>query len=168
MYELKWNDSYLIGNSEVDAEHKNLFAIAHKALTIVDPSQRKAKIKKMIQELYSYTKTHFSNEEAYMSSIKYPYLKEHMKIHEHIIGLINEFILKLSTMTIMEFEKELAFFVQTLIVNHITTEDKKITLWFAQQQQRKEFKAEASTKISKKTKGSSSIDEDLISLDDVS
>ncbi|MEA1918956.1 MAG: hemerythrin family protein, partial [Campylobacterota bacterium] len=134
MYELKWNDSYLIGNKEVDAEHKHLFEIAHNALVVVDPSKRKAKVKEMVQELYLYTKTHFSHEETYMKSIKYPYLNEHHKIHEHVIKLMNDFILKLPSMSIVEFERELAFFVQTLIVQHIVTEDKKITIWLDEHQ----------------------------------
>jgi len=158
MTELKWNDSYLIGNTKVDDEHKHLFEIAHKALIVVDPSKRKAKIKEMVQELYKYSKTHFSNEEAFMSSIKYPHLKEHVKIHKHIIGLMNEFILKLPRMSIIEFEKELAFLIQTLIVHHIVTEDKKITIW--QQEQKKHLKKDVKKQSS--SAKSSSINEDEI------
>jgi hemerythrin len=158
MTELKWNDSYLIGNTEVDAEHKHLFEIAHKALVIVEPSQRKAKVKEMVQELYMYTKTHFKNEEAYMRSIHYPHLKEHTKIHEHVIGLMNEFILKLPRMSIVEFEKELGYFVQTLIVHHIVTEDKKITTWLHKQQDKVKMSVNSSP---------TSINEEIHDLDDL-
>jgi hemerythrin len=164
MTELKWNDSYLIGNREVDAEHKHLFEIAHKALVVVEPSKRKAKIKEMVQELYMYTKTHFSNEEAFMRSIGYPYLKEHVKIHKHVIGLMNEFILKLPQMSMVEFEKELAFFVQTLIVHHIVTEDKKITTWLKEQKNR----GKTNTADQTATTNTSAVNEEEIhDLDDI-
>jgi len=162
MTELKWNDNYLIGNKEVDAEHKHLFDIAHKALIVVEPSKRKAKIKEMVQELYMYTKTHFTNEEAFMRSIGYPQLKEHVKIHKHVIGLMNEFILKLPQMNMIEFEKELAFFIQTLIVQHIVTEDKKITTW--QHEQKERLKREA-TEQSSHAENASTDEDEIFDLD---
>ena len=51
-----WKEIYSVGNVEIDKEHKKLFDIAQDAFTQVEETQRNAKIKEVLTELYTYMK----------------------------------------------------------------------------------------------------------------
>jgi len=145
MFDLKWQDSYLIGDALIDSEHKKLFEIARKAKEVVEPSMRKQKIKDGIRNIYEYSKTHFKHEEEYMSFIKFPAIEEHKKAHLKIIEAMNNFIKKSSSMSAIEFEKQLSYFIETLMLSHILINDKKTIIWKKQNENIKykvEFKKE--------------------------
>jgi len=145
MFDLEWQDSYLIGNTLIDGEHKKLFEIARKAKEVVEPSLKKQKIKDEVHSIYEYSKTHFKHEEEYMELIKFPDLKEHKKEHIKIIEAMRDFIQKITSMSTVEFEKQLSYFIETLMLGHILLNDKKIAIWKRQNENikyRAEFKNE--------------------------
>lgn len=129
MYDLNWKNDYLIHEDIIDKEHKKLFLIAKRAFMVVDPENKKTKIRKIVQELLEYTQVHFSHEEDFMDSINYPKLKEHQKIHQRIIYDLKQFISRCAQMNISAIEKELADFITDYVVNHIVIEDKKVHIW---------------------------------------
>jgi len=141
MFDLKWQDSYLVGDALIDSEHKRLFEIARHAKEVVEPSMRKQKVKDEVKNIYDYSKTHFKHEEDYMEHIQYPGIEEHKKEHSHIIELMNEFLQKVPTLSIVQLEKELSYFIETTIVGHILLKDKKIAIW-KQQHENIKYKVE--------------------------
>lgn len=124
-----WKEIYSVGNVEIDKEHKKLFDIAQDAFTQVEETQRNAKIKEVLTELYTYMKTHFKHEEKFMKEINYPLLEEHKILHHNIIEKINTFIKQLPNMEESIFEKELAKIIDIALVHHIIQEDRKIIAW---------------------------------------
>ena len=124
-----WKEVYSVGNVEIDKEHKKLFDIAQGAFTQVEPSQRNAKIKEVLTELYTYMKTHFKHEDKYMREINYPAIEEHKVLHHNIIEKINTFVKQLPNMDDSIFEKELAKIIDIALVHHIIQEDRKIIAW---------------------------------------
>lgn len=124
-----WKEIYSVGNAEIDREHKKLFDIAQDAFIEVEESQRNAKIKEVLTELYTYMKTHFKHEEKFMQEINYPAIEEHKVLHHNIIEKINTFVKKLPTMNESLFEKELAKIIDIALVHHIIQEDRKIIAW---------------------------------------
>lgn len=121
----QWKELYKIDNKQIDDEHKKLFDIALRTLAYKD-NNMKQHIRDVLIELYDYMKVHFANEEQYMKSINYENLEEHMKIHEKIIVQLNEFIKKLPTLSIEEFERQLIEYMDIWLINHIICEDQKI------------------------------------------
>jgi len=143
MLDLNWNNSYLVGDALIDSEHQRLFEIARNAKNVVEPSMRKQKIRDEVREIYEYSKTHFQHEEEYMHHIGYPYINEHKQEHQKIIEAMSDFIKKLSLISAVEFEKELAYFIETYMVGHILLKDKRIAIWKRQNEKIKysaEFK----------------------------
>jgi len=130
MHELSWKSRYEIGNPLVDREHKHLFDIAVEAFKPVLPEERKSKIRETIMELNEYMKVHFKHEESLMRTLEYPNLVEHMQIHKQIIHNIQTMITSLSTTPLKEFEKNLAFFIDSALVGHILEEDAKIQKFY--------------------------------------
>ena len=124
-----WKEIYSVGNVEIDKEHKKLFDIAQDAFTQVEETQRNAKIKEVLTELYTYMKTHFKHEEKFMKELNYPLLEEHKILHHNIIEKINTFIKQLPNMEESIFEKELAQIIDIALVHHIIQEDRKIIAW---------------------------------------
>jgi hemerythrin len=124
-----WKEIYSVGNVEIDKEHKKLFDIAQDAFTQVEETQRNAKIKEVLTELYTYMKTHFKHEEKFMKEINYPLVEEHKILHHNIIEKINTFIKQLPNMEESIFEKELAQIIDIALVHHIIQEDRKIIAW---------------------------------------
>lgn len=125
-----WKDEYLVGNDQLDNEHKELFAIANDAFYEVGDKDREKKIKTVLSHLYAYMKKHFKHEEEYMQEINYPFYEEHKKLHQEIIDDCNDLIRDINSIEGTLFEKELAKIIDEHIISHIINDDKKIVLWY--------------------------------------
>lgn len=120
---LAWSESYKIGDTQIDTEHQKIFELANRFSTYKDNPQ---KVKALIEEILTYTKFHFKNEEEYMGSIDYPNLKEHKILHAKLIKDLHDFLLELDSLQSDEIAKKLTYFINTRIVSHILLEDKKL------------------------------------------
>ena len=126
MNDIHWKAEYMINNPVIDKEHKHLFDIAAEAFKPVLPDEKKKKIRSIIIELNEYMKIHFQHEESFMRLIDYPNLPQHEIIHHNIIESMQTMLASLATIPIKQFEKDLAVFIDTALVNHIRLEDQKI------------------------------------------
>ena len=123
-----WSDDYLIGNENIDLQHKELVRLTNDFYAGVQMGGVLAKVffLRTIQGALQYVKTHFATEEAIMKKIHFPHFKEHKKQHEEFIAEV--------TREVENFEKvdipDHAGFVKYLmswILNHVANSDKKIT-----------------------------------------
>lgn len=126
---ISWNDEFLLGDEHIDTEHKMLFDIAKKANNVyslpTEPEQKEL-LKEVVEELHSYVNFHFKNEEDYMSSIDYPALLEHKKVHSKLLELLSFISLNLEIIGVSQTGQDLYDFIQDIFVNHMITEDTKI------------------------------------------
>lgn len=84
MEKIVWDDKYKIGVEAVDKAHAKLFRITNKLFEISqDASVNQAAYGEGIKYLEAYTMTHFSEEEAYMRSIRYGGYAEHKRLHDN-------------------------------------------------------------------------------------
>lgn len=129
---IAWKSEYNIGNLQLDKEHQNLFNIARKALNTNpkdDHDKRKEVLKDIISELFKYVSTHFSDEQQYMTRIKYPHLDVHIKLHSNMIKMLKNLISNINNLEVEVIEEELRQFIEEYFVKHIILEDKRIQLW---------------------------------------
>ena len=77
-----WNESYSVGRSDIDAQHQQLFSLAN---TLPDELDAQT-WRRVIMELYKYTRIHFSAEEQMMREIGYPRQAQHSALHEDLIS----------------------------------------------------------------------------------
>ena len=129
MEKIVWDDRFKIGVEVVDRAHAKLFRIINKLSDLSqDTSASHAAYREGIKYLESYTMTHFSEEEAYMRSIRYNGYAEHKRIHDNfrnktLISLKRD--LELSSFSGAAVER----FVGTLnrwLSEHIMLEDQAI------------------------------------------
>lgn len=82
MYEMK--PEYYTGIEAIDKEHARLFELAGQTYELLNNDillDKADSITNLISELINYTRTHFSHEEAYMKSIRYPHISAHTQQH---------------------------------------------------------------------------------------
>lgn len=129
---LTWKSEYNIGNLQIDNEHQKLFMLAKKALNaskLKSEKEEKSQLKLIINELCTYTGTHFSNEQHFMQRIKYPHYKEHKILHDNMLKTLSTLIKEINHLKISEIQERLCEFIDEYFVRHIILEDKKIHLW---------------------------------------
>lgn len=82
MYEMK--PEYYTGIEAIDNEHERLFHLAQETYDLLQADLLQDKTEQLIRlisELIDYTRTHFSHEEEFQKSIRYPQLEVHMELH---------------------------------------------------------------------------------------
>jgi len=114
-----WNEKYSIGNDVIDSQHKRLFELGNELF-----NANYSDGKKILMELFKYTRYHFDAEETIMRTNNYSGLKAHQKLHEDLITKLNE-VADTYFNGDGDFE-EFKQFVYTWLIYHVTVEDKKI------------------------------------------
>jgi len=82
---MPWTPDLSVGVEMIDEQHKMLFEKVDKLFEAGKNKQEKEYISKLLDFLDAYTKKHFSDEERYMLSIRYPGYTAQKKAHEDFI-----------------------------------------------------------------------------------
>lgn len=122
-----WKDTLLIGVPAIDEQHKKLVAAIDELMDACSKGQGRDAVGKTLKHVIDYTKTHFVDEEKIQSQSGYPGYHAHKQIHTKfaasIVGLKNDFEQNGPSIALTaKINKTLVEW----LVNHITTEDKKI------------------------------------------
>lgn len=83
---IAWNDSYKIGNPEVDQQHQHLFELTNQFIT----TEGIANMRALIIQLYKHTREHFEQEEALMRQVGFPGLTQHQENHNQFLRRLSE------------------------------------------------------------------------------
>lgn len=129
MEKIVWNDALNIGVEVVDRAHAKLFKITQKLLDAsADPGTDPHTYKELIKYLEAYSMVHFSEEEAYMRSIKYSGYAQHKRIHDNfrdktLISLKKD--LELSRYSVTAVQRFVGI-MKSWLTEHIMKEDQAI------------------------------------------
>ncbi len=120
----EWKDLYSTGIHSVDAQHRNLFAVAEDLYAAMSTGQGKASVGRTLDRLVQYTASHFSHEERLMRLYDYPDLAahkaEHDKLTSQVLAFQADFRSGKVTMTV-----QLLHFLKGWLQNHIVGSDLK-------------------------------------------
>lgn len=139
----KWSNEYSVHNFMIDEQHKKLFELANMADNMVSKQTDPIEIKKVLAALFSYMKTHFEDEEAFMRSIKFPALESHKEHHREIVTEMTALIKNMK----YDFKQQLAIITEQWLLRHILQEDMRIGE-YQQEMLAKKRKEENTTKKS--------------------
>ena len=82
---MNWTESLSVNEKKLDGQHKALFILVNDLLSMrgstVDPEE----LTKKVEVLQKILKTHFQDEEEYLSKCNYPHLEEHAREHRRLI-----------------------------------------------------------------------------------
>ena len=85
MIYMTWEDRFLLGVKQLDEHHMHLLELLNRAYSACMLNNPVAEFRAVLEELYDYTKYHFSAEELVMVENNYPGLPEQRQEHEMFV-----------------------------------------------------------------------------------
>lgn len=129
----KWSPEYYTGNKKVDEEHQKLFEIVNKLHDAMKKGHGKDVLKNTLDELIKYTIQHFTDEEFFMLSKRYPRYQEHKKIHKDLTDKVKDLRAKFVSGDV-NINIELLHFLNQWLAHHIKGEDFKLFKYLREQE----------------------------------
>jgi hemerythrin-like metal-binding protein len=123
---IKWDDVYKTGNYVIDYQHKRLVRAINDVAEVSKNSELKQSLLHfVIDELFNYTKYHFSTEEALMKRMNYSQVDEHKVLHAEFVEKLKVIKDEFETKN-REIDHELLSFLKDWLMGHILEEDVQI------------------------------------------
>lgn len=123
MSAITMNKNLILGHDKIDGDHQKLFDLIDQLAMAMKAGKGKEACTPVLRELLSYTKTHFSMEEALMGRHGTPNAAAHKSEHDKFVGRIEDFRNKFeagsSVVTI-----EILTFLRDWLSTHIQRTDK--------------------------------------------
>jgi hemerythrin len=119
-----WNDSWLVGVKEVDAQHKHLVSLLNQLHEGMSQGHSKDVLGGILDSLVRYTQAHFTAEEKLMEQSKYPDIVAHKREHVELTEKVLEFQ-KNFTAGRIALGVEVMQFLGSWLQGHIRGSDKK-------------------------------------------
>lgn len=117
----EWDESFSVGDAEIDGQHKWLFFILNRLdESVGQEGEEQAAVRCMV-DMERYAMTHFASEEAYMEGIGYPRLEEHRLLHRGFAEQVEKFREALIVGEISAHN--VASFLKDWLVTHIKLAD---------------------------------------------
>lgn len=124
---LLWTKNLEVGVDLIDTQHKKWFEKADQLFEAGKSGKSKEYIIQMFNFLDEYTKTHFKDEENYMTKINYPELALQKQMHQGFIKKLAELRKDYETaganITVIISANQ---FILEWLTKHISSADKKI------------------------------------------
>ena len=124
---IQWTKDLSVGVSRIDNQHKELFKRINNMIHTMTQSNARAEISKVMNYLESYTMSHFSMEEEYMSKYEYPGSQPHKTQHKEFVKTFDSFKKAYDE---KQRTSHLAMKFQSWLcdwwINHITSMDKDL------------------------------------------
>lgn len=117
-----WNNTYSVGIANIDKQHMSLFDSLNELHNAMLQGKAKEVTGTLIRNLLTYTRDHFSAEEAMLAKASYPDLAKHRRRHAdfttQISGFLDRFEKGDSSLNI-----DLVAVLRDWLANHIMKED---------------------------------------------
>lgn len=125
---LTWSDKYSVGVKTLDGQHTILFNLINDLHTAMMKGQAQKMTGPILRKLIDYTHTHFTAEEAMLSTSKYPALEAHRALHRELIKQVEDFSARFERGEIT-VNLNLLNFLRDWLINHIQKTDKEYSSW---------------------------------------
>ena len=122
-----WSDRYLIGITEIDAQHQRFFAAAQRLYDEVLNCAGEEAVEDALAFLCKYAAEHFATEEAFMQQHDYPQLKAHEQLHAEFLDRLTDLLEQYDIYKApsQEMADQILEMTQGWLIEHIVDEDTK-------------------------------------------
>lgn len=131
---LQWTKNLEVGVELIDSQHKKWFEKASQLFEAGKSGKSKEYIIQMFDFLDEYTKTHFKDEEYYMTSIKYPEIASQKQMHQGFINKLSDLRKDYenagANITVILGANQ---FILDWLTQHISNADKKVGIYAKKQ-----------------------------------
>ena len=114
---LEWKESYLVGDVEMDAQHRHFFKLANALME----AEGKAAQTACAMAIYRHTREHFGHEEELMRRLRYPGIEKHVEWHNRMISRLNALSRDIQSETVNK--QDLLDLTADWALNHIPVHD---------------------------------------------
>lgn len=121
---ITWNDTLSVGVRQFDKEHMKLIELINTLNEAMKQGKGKESLGAVLDDLVSYTRTHFETEERVMKQNGYPDLEAHKKLHDKLVMEVAKTVRNFHMGNAPLPESVMQFLVDWL-TNHINGVDKK-------------------------------------------
>jgi hemerythrin-like metal-binding domain len=123
---LRWSNSFSVGNTTIDEQHKELIAIINEVTRLISEEDFDySNIVELIRRLEDYVKFHFDEEENLMLKYDYPQIEVHTNQHNQLrYKVFNTKIYDIDTPK--EFYTEALIYLMDWLAKHIMQTDKQL------------------------------------------
>ena len=119
----EWMDSYSVGISELDEDHKVLVSLVNDLVVFVNGNKSDIDLGAVLEQLMDYSVFHFGKEERLFEQTKYPEAENHRRSHDRFARRLVEFhtLYRKKTLKTTDF----ATVLMDWLITHIQHEDKR-------------------------------------------
>lgn len=120
-----WKDAFALGIPAIDAEHQQFFVILNRCAEAASSGAASlVQVERLLQELETYARFHFRNEEEALERIGYPGLESQRQEHRR-------FQRELERIRALERPSSLAALAlaRDWLLNHVTDTDRRYVDW---------------------------------------
>lgn len=121
---IEWNESFSVGISEIDSQHKILIGYINDLHAAMSQGKARSLLKPLLAQLANYTEMHFSNEERYMKQWNYLRYVHHKAAHDGFVKKVGEFKTDVEAGQLLT-SIEILTFLKNWLIEHIQGTDKK-------------------------------------------
>ena len=122
----EWMESYSVGISELDDDHKVLVSLVNDLVVFVNGNKSDIDLGAILERLMDYTVFHFGREERLFDQTNYPEAETHRRAHDRFVRRLVEFHMHHRKKTLKP--TDLATFLMDWLITHIQQEDKRYSL----------------------------------------
>jgi hemerythrin len=122
---IEWNCDFELGIPELDAQHKTLVDLANRLHAEIMKGSGRDEARRAISELFAYSATHFSDEEAYFQRFNFPSLERHSGEHASFTAQALDFEQRLASGDPAKAD-EILLFLKSWIRIHIQNDDREL------------------------------------------
>ncbi len=127
---LDWNESLSVGYRLLDTDHKRLIDIVNKLYEASAKGLDQTPALALLDELISYTKTHFIHEETLMRKTAYPQFIPHKIEHDRLLSQIEDLKKRLLAGQVA-LSQDTVVYLRTWLCDHIIKIDRSLGAWLA-------------------------------------
>jgi hemerythrin len=121
-----WNSALETGHPLIDSQHKELISEINQLLDACMQGQATDKVASTMDFLVSYTKKHFSEEEALQQKSNYPDYANHRTYHATFLKVITDLSVELKTGITPTLINKIVRNVGGWLTEHIQQQDTKV------------------------------------------
>lgn len=94
---ITWDASCSVGHAEIDAQHVALFKILNQFFDALKDGQADEAQQQLLDRFVDHVHAHFETEERELQRVDYHDLVAHRRLHENLIGQIDDFVMHFHT-----------------------------------------------------------------------
>ena len=121
---ISWKDSYNLEIQEIDNQHRGLVELINKLHEAMKEKKTQKALGSIIDEMVSYTKTHFKTEEDYFKKFGYKETAAHKEEHRDFVAKVLEFSKDFENGKVM-LSIDIINFLRNWLIDHILGSDTK-------------------------------------------